>query len=89
MEVIVSKGVYSTDAIFLSLQPYLSQYFVEVSENREHLRVSIKPKVPGLEPPDESTYLNELQHAAFRHRHERETADLRCILLKRAFRDFR
>lgn len=89
MEVAVSKGIYTSEVVMLSVQPYLADYFVTVSEDGEVLRISVLPRKSDVPPANEGEYLNHLHHAAFRYQRQRDTAELRRLLLERAFSHYR
>jgi hypothetical protein len=89
MEVAVSKCIYTSEAVILSVQPYLTEYFVKIAEDGEFFRISIFPRKEGIPILEERAYLNDLHHAAFRCQRERETIELRRLLLERAFAQYR
>jgi hypothetical protein len=89
MKVAVPKGVYASEVVMLSVQPYLADYFVAVSEDGDVLRISMSPRKSDVPPANEGEFLNHLQHATFRCQRQRETAELRRILLERAFSHYR
>ena len=89
MEVVVSQSLYPPGCIILSVQKYLAGFHVTISADGDDIRISFTPKDAKTNPPDENEYLNHLIHSAFRYQHERETAELRRLLLDRAFSIYR
>lgn len=89
MDVVVAQTLYPIGCVILSVQKYLADFEVAVAEQGTDLRISIVPKDKAAAAPSQSDYLNHLQHSAFRYQHERDTAELRRLLLERAFAQYR
>jgi hypothetical protein len=85
METTVSRAIYPCPAVILSVQRYLADFHVELSEaGPELMRVRIEPKRRDTPPLTVEAYLNHLQQSAFRYQQQQDTRELRRILLEKA-----
>ncbi len=89
MEIVVQQSLYPPESVILAVQKYLTDFEVNITKKGQNLTVSIAPKKPGVTPPSEAEFENHLVQSAFRCQHERDTAELRRLLLDRAFGQYR
>ena len=79
----VEKGIYSREVLLKTAYTFTDKIYMHLSQNEKHWIVSWKPKENENIPPE--IFENELIAQELRERLVEKTADIRKLILARAF----
>lgn len=80
----LARDGHDREVVILALQRYLATHWVRILEDGTDWVVELESKMPSQEPASVQVFLNELIEAEFLVTRERQTADLRRIIMKQA-----